>query len=544
MNSYTDEYQDEPDIAFLSTGDWVVTWVSNVATSGFDIDIHGRAFHDSSPVTAEVTVNTVTTGNQMTPAISTSPDGYGYVIAWRNTGSTVSARRYGDTHTPLGNEFQATTTPGGTSVFDEPDVAMGSQGRFLVIAVAPDGDGKGIIAQQFNSDGTPSGPELILNQQTAADQDTPTVASNGDDKFLLSWRGPGTPATKILALEYTLQNIQEPELTVEDDSEIATDLAIDFGEFAPGDPAVSKHVTVTNDGNADLTVTSLSISGASAALFALSDASNFVLAPAESRTLTVTFDPTEAGSVTASFTFDHNDTNDLVSGDVDPQPLSLSLSANVVAPPALEVTVLPDSIAEDAGKDAAAVLVTRRNVGDVFQSLSVSLTSGDENEATVPETAIIPVGELSVVVFASAVEDYEDDGLQSVQITASAAGFAAGSDNLQVESVNHAPTLDPIGAQSVNEGGSLSIDLSAGDADPGDTLGFSVTGLPAFASLTDNGDRTGSIDVNPNFIQSGSYYDNAMFAGFSVSRRACPTLSGSRETVFPLHRRASPPTKR
>ena len=71
-------------------------------------------------------------------------------------------------------------------------------------------------------------------------------------------------------------------------------------------------------------------------------------------------------------------------------------------------------------------------------------------------------------------------------------------------SANTAPVLTPIADQSVAEGASLNIPLSATEAD-GDGLAFSETGLPTFCSLTDNGNGTGSIACNPLAGDGGSY---------------------------------------
>jgi hypothetical protein len=60
--------------------------------------------------------------------------------------------------------------------------------------------------------------------------------------------------------------------------------------------------------------------------------------------------------------------------------------------------------------------------------------------------------------------------------------------------VNAAPVLDPLpDPQSVDYHDPLSFNVSATDADAGDTLSFSATGLPAGLVLTDNGNRTATV---------------------------------------------------
>jgi len=72
------------------------------------------------------------------------------------------------------------------------------------------------------------------------------------------------------------------------------------------------------------------------------------------------------------------------------------------------------------------------------------------------------------------------------------------------DTVNQAPVLAAIGNQSVDEGASLAVGISASDAD-GDSLQFSASGLPAFAVLTDHGDGTATLDINPVSGDAGSY---------------------------------------
>ena len=69
---------------------------------------------------------------------------------------------------------------------------------------------------------------------------------------------------------------------------------------------------------------------------------------------------------------------------------------------------------------------------------------------------------------------------------------------------NQPPVLDPIGSQSVEEGKTLDVPVSASDAD-GDALTLSVDGLPSFASFVDDGDGTGTLSLSPQSGDAGSY---------------------------------------
>ncbi|HUT40311.1 MAG TPA: hypothetical protein VM011_03145 [Gammaproteobacteria bacterium] len=69
---------------------------------------------------------------------------------------------------------------------------------------------------------------------------------------------------------------------------------------------------------------------------------------------------------------------------------------------------------------------------------------------------------------------------------------------------NQPPVLAAIGNPSVNEGASLAVAITASDADA-DNLAFSASGLPTFAVLTDHGNGTATLDINPGTGSAGSY---------------------------------------
>jgi hypothetical protein len=69
---------------------------------------------------------------------------------------------------------------------------------------------------------------------------------------------------------------------------------------------------------------------------------------------------------------------------------------------------------------------------------------------------------------------------------------------------NQPPVLDEIGDQSVAEGATLDVGITASDTD-GDPLSFTLSGEPVFAALIDHGDGTATLSLTPGFDDAGVY---------------------------------------
>ena len=77
---------------------------------------------------------------------------------------------------------------------------------------------------------------------------------------------------------------------------------------------------------------------------------------------------------------------------------------------------------------------------------------------------------------------------------------------LTVTETNRAPEIVPIESQLVAEGGMITVEVEATDADGhGISYPEDDQDLPSFAVLTDNGDGTAAIDVSPGFDDAGVY---------------------------------------
>lgn len=82
----------------------------------------------------------------------------------------------------------------------------------------------------------------------------------------------------------------------------ASETSLNFGSV-PVSNSQSKDVTVTNSGNANVTIAGVTISGPG---FSVSGGSNVTLAPKQSETVTVNFNPKEKGSLAGTLTISSN----------------------------------------------------------------------------------------------------------------------------------------------------------------------------------------------------------------------------------------------
>jgi len=101
--------------------------------------------------------------------------------------------------------------------------------------------------------------------------------------------------------------------------------------------------------------------------------------------------------------------------------------------PALSLSIEHDLVSE--GLSAATSVTVTRNTATT-DPLEVQLFSSDPGELAVPLTVVIPAGWASYTFPVDSVEDGEPDGNQTVTLTASAAGFAPGSDMVVVSDVD------------------------------------------------------------------------------------------------------------
>ncbi len=235
VNTYVSGNQEQPDIAIDPLGNFVITWQSN-GQDGDGYGIFARAYDsNANPLSSEFQVNTLTTGDQIDPAIGMDNNG-NFIITWTNDGAGYSGQdiygqRFNSSGQVLGPQFQANLSTEGDQT--NSDVAMDGVGNFVVVYESDfqnsstngqDTDGTGIFGQRFDTTGALVGQEFRINTTTQNDQSAPVVAMNSQGEFVAIWvsqlqdgSGPGifgqrySSAGSPVGLEFQVNTTTEGE---------------------------------------------------------------------------------------------------------------------------------------------------------------------------------------------------------------------------------------------------------------------------------------------------------------------------------------------
>jgi hypothetical protein len=196
VNPLTTGNQFSPSVAIDGNGNFVVAWDSN---QGSGYDVSARRFDaGGNPLSGEFTVNTYTTGAQYNGAVASDRFG-NFVVVWTSYGqltpneTDVFARRYDAAGNPLSGEFLVNTYTTGNQYTLRQSVAMSASGEFLVVwgSNGQDGDGWGVFGQRFDSSGNKLGSEFQVNTYTTGSQTYPVAAINESREFVVAWQSYG-----------------------------------------------------------------------------------------------------------------------------------------------------------------------------------------------------------------------------------------------------------------------------------------------------------------------------------------------------------------
>ena len=172
-------------------GDFVVVWEA-VSGDGSGEGILGRRFSSAGEsVGGEFVINTYTTGRQRRSAVSTNATG-DFVVVWQSYlqygfQDRIFGQRFSSAGDRLGGELEVSRF----TQLDEqlPSVALGNDGRFVVVweSLDRDGYGYGVLFARFSSAGIRTGVEFVVNEYTTYNQYRTDVDVDDDGDPVAVW---------------------------------------------------------------------------------------------------------------------------------------------------------------------------------------------------------------------------------------------------------------------------------------------------------------------------------------------------------------------
>jgi hypothetical protein len=191
VNTVSSGQQLKPVVARDAAGDFVVAWEDDQDENGF-FEILARGFNsDGTQRFATQMINTVSSGQQLKPAVAMDDAG-NFVVAWeddqdQNGFFEILARGFNSDGTQHFNAQTINTVSSGQQL--KPAVAMDAAGSF-VVAWEDDQDQNGffeILARGFNLDGTQHFATQTINTVSSGQQLKPAVAMDAAGNFVVAW---------------------------------------------------------------------------------------------------------------------------------------------------------------------------------------------------------------------------------------------------------------------------------------------------------------------------------------------------------------------
>ena len=293
---------------------------------------------------------------------------------------------------------------------------------------------------------------------------------------------------------------------------LLTPTRIDFGNQPIGMASSSQPVTLTNTGEAPLTITNIGFTGANAGDFSQTNTCGTSVAPGASCTISIIFTPTMAGARSASLSVSDN-------APGSPQTVTLTGTGTVSAV-SLSATTLtfPNQVVGITSQGQNVVLT---NTGTAMLSIASITVSGDFTQQNTCGASLPPGAKCSITVQFTpkqkgtrtgsvTIADNAPDSPQTISLTGvgtvvklSAIGLNFGSEKVGRHSAPAVVTVTNISPQSLTIG---SIGIAG--ADSGDFMQTNTCGssLPAHGSCsirvvftpTAAGPRSATIAITDN----------------------------------------------
>ncbi|WP_300329058.1 DUF4347 domain-containing protein, partial [Accumulibacter sp.] len=208
VNPAVYQYRDQPCVAMDPSGNFVVVWASANQDAASSLGIYAQRFSASGVAQGgEFRVNTLTAGDQYSPAVATDGSG-NFVITWTDAGTaTVKAQRYNASGVAQGGELVVdgyAPNAYGTSV------AMNASGAFVVgWSDYSSGNSFEIYCQRFDASGAAQGGKTRVNTSTTGYQEGAAVGMADDGSFVVAFEDSDSTSGDIYFQRYNASGVAQ-----------------------------------------------------------------------------------------------------------------------------------------------------------------------------------------------------------------------------------------------------------------------------------------------------------------------------------------------
>jgi hypothetical protein len=233
INQWTAGNQRTPSVTALANTNFVVAWVSELQRGSSTVDIYARIFNSAGVAAgSEFPINPSMTNVCANPVVAASAQG-GFAVAWSQkddqvlTGGSLDGVLVAPNQTSKSTNswdvFGRLFDAGGTASSDAiclnttrygdqygPQLcAMGRNYLAVWTSLGQDSSREGVYGQFLTSDGRLAGVEFRVNTTTVSRQIHPAIASDGLNRFLVTWSSfvAGT-SFDLFARSYDLIRLQ------------------------------------------------------------------------------------------------------------------------------------------------------------------------------------------------------------------------------------------------------------------------------------------------------------------------------------------------
>jgi len=189
VNTYSNDSQLEPQIASLLGGGFVLCWTS-YGQNGFEYGSYGQLFGPSGErIGNEFRAGSYPSSFQNDPYIAPLSNG-GFVICWSGEGREglgIYGQKFSASGEKVGDEFRASSSAAKYQM--RPIISLLSEGNFVICweSEAQDGSALGVYGQLLSAVGDKIGSEFQVNSYTSGYQQKPSIAPLFGGGFVICW---------------------------------------------------------------------------------------------------------------------------------------------------------------------------------------------------------------------------------------------------------------------------------------------------------------------------------------------------------------------